>query len=60
MQEYEIFVSASYITDGGTKAYNCFKVYVMADSEDEAVKLVKADLWREGYCDFEMDRPIAV
>ena len=42
MKEYEIHISASYNTDGGTKEWNCFTEYVNANSEAEAKRIKKA------------------
>ena len=49
MREYEIHVSASYTTDGGTKEWNAFTEYVNAKSPVEARKLLRAQLKAEGY-----------
>lgn len=59
MKEYEIKVCASYITDGGSKEWNCFTVYVDAKSASEAKRIAKADLREEGYRNIEMSDVIA-
>ena len=59
MKLYEIFVSVSYVTDGGSKEHNCFKGYVEANNENEAKRIFKSELKAEGYRDIKMDRPIA-
>lgn len=55
MKEYEIHVSASYKTDGGSKEWNCFKEYVTAGSEAEAKRILRKQLREEGYHDIEME-----
>ena len=58
MKEYEIHVSASYTTSGGSKEWNCFKEYVSADSADsaaEAKRNLKAELKADGYHNITMD-----
>lgn len=55
MKEYEIHVSASYITDGGSKEWNCFKEYVNASTADEAKKTLRAELKAEGYKNITME-----
>lgn len=49
MKEYELHISASYITDGGSKEWNCFTEYVDARSEAEAKKIKRAELKQDGY-----------
>lgn len=60
MKEFEIFVSASYTTDGGTEASNCFKEYVNAKTAAEAKKILRASLKADGYKNIKMDEPIEV
>ncbi len=55
MKNYEIHVSASYITDGGSEEWNCFKEYVTANTAAEAMKKLKAELRLDGYRNIEMD-----
>ena len=55
MKEYEIHVSASYTTSGGTKEWNCFTEYVTAKSPAEARKILRAELRAEGYHNITMD-----
>lgn len=55
MKEYEIHVSASYTTDGGTKEWNCFTEYVNANTAAEAKKILRAELKAEGYKNITMD-----
>ena len=59
MREYEIHVSASYMTDGGTKEWNAFTEYVNAKSPAEARKLLRAQLKAEGYHNIPMSDTIA-
>lgn len=49
MKNYEVHVHASYMTDGGTKCWNCFKEYVTAKNMTEAKKNLKAELKADGY-----------
>ena len=55
MKEYEIHVSASYTTSGGSKEWNCFKEYVRANSAAEAKRILKAELKADGYRNITMD-----
>lgn len=55
MKEFEIFVSASYITDGGSKEWNAFKEYVKANNKAEAIKNLKTELKADGYKNIEME-----
>ena len=55
MKEYEIHVSASYVTDGGRKEWNAFTEYVEAKSAAEANRILKAELKAEGYHNITMD-----
>lgn len=58
MRTFEIFVAASYITDGGSKHSNCFKEYVDAHTAAEAEESLRTALKADGYIDIEMDAPI--
>ena len=60
MKEFEIFVSAAYITSGGSKEYNCFHEYVEAPTAAAAKKALRASLKADGYICIEMDAPIEV
>lgn len=60
MKEFEIFVCASYVTDGGSKYSNCFKEYVEARTAAEAKKALRASLKADGYINIKMDEPIEV
>ena len=55
MKEYEIHVSASYNTDGGSKEWNCFTKYRNANTAAEAKRNLKAELRAEGYHNITMD-----
>lgn len=55
MKTYEIHISASYITDGGSKEWNCFKEYVEAATAAEAKKQIKAELKADGYKNITME-----
>lgn len=55
MKEFEIHVSASYITDGGSEEWNCFKEYVTAKNANEAKRTLRAELKADGYRHIEMD-----
>ena len=55
MKEYEIHVSASYITDGGSEEWNCFKEYRTGKTAAEARRSLKAELKADGYRHIEMD-----
>ena len=59
MKEYEIHVSASYTTDGGTKEWNAFTEYVTAKSPVEARKLLGAQLKAKGYHNITLSDTIA-
>lgn len=54
-KEYEIHVSASYRTDGGSTEWNAFTEYRMATSAAEAKKNLRAELKAEGYHNITMD-----
>jgi hypothetical protein len=51
MREFEIKISASYITSGGSKEWNAFKKYVVAKDTNEAKRKLKAELKADGYRD---------
>lgn len=55
MKEYEIHVSASYTTSGGSKEWNAFKEYVEAASAAEAKRILKAQLKADGYHNISME-----
>jgi len=55
MTEYEIHVSASYKTSGGTIEWNCFTEYVEAESEAEAKARLREELKQQGYRVIKMD-----
>ena len=55
MTEYEIHVSASYTTDGGSKEWNAFTEYVNANTAAEAKRILRAELRAEGYHNITMD-----
>ncbi len=55
MKTYEIHISASYTTDGGSKEWNCFKEYVTANNEAEAKKNLRKELKAEGYRNITME-----
>ncbi len=55
MTEYEIHVSASYRTSGGTIEWNCFTEYVEAESEAEAKARLREELKQQGYRVIKMD-----
>ena len=55
MKNYEIRVSASYTTDGGTKEWNCFKEYIEANTAAEAKKILRAELKADGYKNISME-----
>jgi len=59
MKEYEIHVSASYMTDGGSKEWNAFTEYVNAKNAAEAKKILRAELKAEGYHNITMSDVIA-
>ena len=55
MKEYEIHVSASYTTSGGSKEWNCFTEYVNANTKAEAKRILKEQLKADGYHNITMD-----
>lgn len=54
-REYEVHVSASYITEGQTKAWTYFREYVVAASEKEAKAICRDMLRAEGYKNISME-----
>jgi hypothetical protein len=55
MKTYEIHVSASYTTDGGSKEWNAFTEYVTAPSAAAAKKILRAELKEDGYKNIKME-----
>ena len=55
MKKFEIHVYASYITDGGSEEWNCFKEYVAVETAAEAKKALRIELKADGYRKIEMD-----
>ncbi len=55
MKEYEIHVSATYTTDGGSKEGTYFVEYRNAKTAAEAKRNLKAELRAEGYHNITMD-----
>ncbi len=55
MKEYEIHVSASYRTSGGTIEWNCFTEYIDAESKAKAKAKLQAELKKQGYRKITMD-----
>lgn len=55
MKTYEIHVSASYVTDSGSREWNCFREYVEAATAAAAKKALRAELKAGGYKNIEMD-----
>lgn len=49
MKEYELHISASYLTSGGSKEWTCFTEYRMANSAAEAKRNMHAELRADGY-----------
>ena len=49
MKEYEIHVSVSYTSQGGTREYDCYLEYVKAHDAAEAKKILRAGLNAGGY-----------
>lgn len=49
MKEYELHISASYLTSGGSKEWTCFTEYRMANSAAEAKRNMRAELRADGY-----------
>ena len=54
MKTYEIHVSASYVTDGGSREWNAFKEYVEAPTAAAAKKALRAALKADGYTNIKM------
>lgn len=55
MKEYELHISASYITSGGSKEWTCFTEYRMANSAAEAKRNMRAELRADGYRNITID-----
>lgn len=55
MKTFEIHVSASYVTDGGSKEWNAFTEYVEAKSAAEAKKILRDELKEDGYRNITME-----
>jgi len=55
MTEYELHISVSYMTDGGTEEGNYFVEYLTANTAAEAEQLKKAELEAEGYYNISID-----
>ena len=55
MKEYEIHVSSSYTTSGGSKEWNAFTEYVNANSAAEAKRILRAELKADGYHNITME-----
>lgn len=55
MKEYEIHVSANYMTSGGTEEGNYFVEYVTAEDAAEAERIKMTELEAAGYYNIEMD-----
>ena len=54
MVEYEIHISANYMTDGGTEEGGYFVEYVIAENAAEAEQIKLAELEAAGYYNIEM------
>lgn len=55
MKEYEIHISANYMTIGGTEEGNYFVEYVTAENTSEAERIKIAELKAVGYYRIELD-----
>jgi len=55
VKEYEIHISASYITEGGSREGSCFVEYVTAENAAEAERIKMTELKAVGYYNIEMD-----
>lgn len=55
MTEYEIHISANYMTDGATEEGNYFVEYVTAENAAEAERIKVTELEAAGYYNIEMD-----
>ena len=55
MKEYEIHISANYMTDGGTEEGNYFVEYVIAENATEAERIKTAELKAAGYYNIGMN-----
>ena len=55
MTEYEIHISANYMTDGGAEEGNYFIEYVTAEDAAEAERIKVTELEAAGYYNIELD-----
>lgn len=55
MKEYELHISASYLTSGGSKEWICFTEYRTANSATEAKRNMRAELRADGYRNITID-----
>lgn len=55
MKEYELHISASYLTSGGSKEWTCFTEYRTANSAAEAERIIRAELKSDGYRNITID-----
>ena len=55
MKEYEIHISANYMTSGGAEEGSYFVEYVIAESAAEAERIKVTELEAAGYYNIEMD-----
>ncbi|MDO4816245.1 MAG: hypothetical protein Q4A83_06550 [Bacillota bacterium] len=55
MKEYELHISASYLTSGGSKEWTCFTEYRTANSDAEAERIIRAELKSDGYRNITID-----
>ena len=55
MKEYEIHVSATYTTDGGTREGTYFVEYRDAKTAADAKRILKEELKTEGYRNIKLD-----
>ena len=55
MKEYEIQISANYMTSGGSEEGAYFIEYVVADSMAEAEQIKTAELKATGYYNIKLD-----
>ncbi|MGI6014314.1 MAG: hypothetical protein ACOX7K_08590 [Oscillospiraceae bacterium] len=55
MKEYEIHISASYITSGGSEEWTYVTEHVMACSAEEAKQIKLNELKTDGYSNITMD-----
>ena len=55
MKEYELHISASYLTSGGSGEWTCFTEYRTANSDAEAERIIRAELKSDGYRNITID-----